>query len=24
MFNLCGADPSMFATILANDMGGYP
>ncbi|ENY8474797.1 ethanolamine utilization protein EutH [Clostridioides difficile] len=24
IFNLCGADPSMFATILANDMGGYP
>ena len=22
IFNLCGADPSMFATILANDMGG--
>lgn len=24
VFNLFGADPSMFATILANDMGGYP
>lgn len=24
IFNFCGADPSMFATILANDMGGYP
>jgi ethanolamine transporter len=24
IFNLIGADPAMFATILANDMGGYP
>lgn len=24
VFNLFGADPAMFATILANDMGGYP
>ena len=24
IFNLCGADPSRVATILANDMGGYP
>ncbi len=24
MFALMGADPAMFATILANDMGGYP
>jgi len=24
IFNLVGADPAMFATILANDMGGYP
>ena len=24
VFNLVGADPAMFAIILANDMGGYP
>lgn len=24
IFNFFGADPSMFAAILANDMGGYP
>lgn len=24
VFGLVGADPAMFATILANDMGGYP
>lgn len=24
LFNIMGADPAMFATILANDMGGYP
>jgi ethanolamine transporter len=24
VFNIMGADPAMFATILANDMGGYP
>jgi ethanolamine transporter len=24
VFNMIGADPAMFATILANDMGGYP
>ncbi|GLI51862.1 ethanolamine utilization protein EutH [Tepidanaerobacter syntrophicus] len=24
IFDLIGADPAMFATILANDMGGYP
>ncbi len=24
VFNMMGADPAMFATILANDMGGYP
>ncbi|MDK2800417.1 MAG: ethanolamine transporter [Clostridiales bacterium] len=24
LFNIVGADPAMFATILANDMGGYP
>lgn len=24
LFNIIGADPAMFATILANDMGGYP
>lgn len=24
VFNLIGADPSMFASLLANDMGGYP
>jgi len=24
VFNLIGADPAMFASILANDMGGYP
>lgn len=24
VFDLIGADPAMFATILANDMGGYP